>query len=79
MGNRGPQGDWEDLELMTCSEVADFLRVHYNSVRRWSRSGKLKAFKVGSRGDWRYRYRDVLDFLFAQNQPSREAGGPDDN
>lgn len=49
--------------LMTCDEVADFLRVHVSSVRRWSRSGKLKAYKVGGRGDWRYRQQDVLAFL----------------
>lgn len=54
----------ENEEIMTCTEVAEFLRVHLNSVRRWSRSGKLKAYKVGSRGDWRYRAQDVRDFLY---------------
>ena len=52
--------------IMTGSEVADFLRVHLSSVRRWSRSGELKAYKVGSRGDWRYREQDVLDFLYSR-------------
>ena len=51
-------------EIMTCDEVAEFLRVHVSSVRRWSRSGKLMAFKVGGRGDWRYREEDVLSFLY---------------
>ncbi len=49
--------------IMTGTEVADFLRVHLSSVRRWSRSGELKAYKVGNRGDWRYRHQDVLAFL----------------
>jgi excisionase family DNA binding protein len=49
--------------LMTCVEVAEFLRVHVSSVRRWSRSGRLKAYKVGGRGDWRYKHNDVLAFL----------------
>ena len=52
--------------IMTGVEVADFLRVHLSSVRRWSRSGDLKAYKVGSRGDWRYREQDVLDFLYSR-------------
>ena len=46
--------------IMTGPEVADFLRVHLSSVRRWSRSGKLRAYKVGNRGDWRYREQDVM-------------------
>jgi excisionase family DNA binding protein len=51
-------------EIMTCDEVAEYLRVHVSSVRRWSRSGKLTAFKVGGRGDWRFREQDVLAFLY---------------
>jgi len=51
-------------EILTCEEVAEFLRVHVVSVRRWSRSGKLMAYKVGGRGDWRYREQDVLAFLY---------------
>ncbi len=52
--------------IMTGAEVADFLRVHLSSVRRWSRSGELRAYKVGNRGDWRYREQDVLDFLYSR-------------
>ena len=54
---------WADEVIMTGEEVAEFLRVHLSSVRRWSRSGELKAYKVGNRGDWRYRHQDVLAFL----------------
>jgi excisionase family DNA binding protein len=57
----------DDKAMLTCDEVADFLRVHVISVRRWSRSGKLKAYKVGGRGDWRYRHQDVLAFLYDTN------------
>ena len=57
---------WDDKAIMTCDEVATFLRVHVSSVRRWSRGGKLRAFKVGGRGDWRYRHQDVLAFLYKE-------------
>ena len=53
-----------DKAIMTCDEVAEFLRVHVSSVRRWSRCGKLRAYKVGGRGDYRYRKQDVLAFLY---------------
>jgi excisionase family DNA binding protein len=58
--------------IMTCDEVAEYLRVHVGSVRRWSRSGKLTAFKVGERGDWRYRQQDVMAFLYDGNLRSQE-------
>jgi excisionase family DNA binding protein len=57
----------DNEEIMTCDEVAEFLRVHVISVRRWSRSGKLRAYRVGGRGDWRYRKQDVLAFLYDTN------------
>ena len=65
-----PQKD----SIMTGVEVADFLRVHLSSVRRWSRSGDLKAYKVGSRGDWRYREQDVLDFLYSRTELGSKGG-----
>ena len=67
-----------DKAIMTCDEVAEYLRVHVSSVRRWSRGGKLRAFKVGGRGDWRYRQQDVLAFLYDTNtkgQGQREVVG----
>ena len=70
-----------DKAIMTCDEVAEFLRVHISSVRRWSRGGKLRAYKVGGRGDWRYRKQDVLAFLYdtsytdAKGQGQREVIG----
>ena len=50
-------------EIMTATEVASFLRVSVNAVRRWSRNGKLKAYRLGGSGAWRYLKTDVLDFL----------------
>jgi len=61
-------------EIMTCDEVAEYLRVHVSSVRRWSRSGKITAYKVGGRGDWRYREQDVLAFLYDANAEGKGQG-----
>ena len=61
-------------EIMTCDEVAEYLRVHVSSVRRWSRSGKLTAYKVGGRGDWRYREQDVWDFLYDTDREDKGQG-----
>ena len=50
-------------DLMTGGEVADFLRVHIASVRRWARSGQLRGYRLGGRGDWRFHRKDVMAFL----------------
>ncbi len=53
----------ENDQVMTSYEVADFLRVNLSSVRRWSRTGKLKGYRLGGNGDWRYTRDDVVAFL----------------
>jgi len=52
--------------MLTTSEVARILNVHINTVRRWSNQGALKAYRIGSRGDRRFR-KDDVDALFKGN------------
>ncbi|MDD5083012.1 MAG: helix-turn-helix domain-containing protein [Dehalococcoidales bacterium] len=56
--------------MLTASDVARLLNVHINTVRRWSNQGILKAYRVGSRGDRRFRHEDISSFL---SQKSRSA------
>ena len=49
--------------LMTTREVSDLLNVHMTTVRRWARSGKIKSYRVSSRGDRRFWETDVNKFL----------------
>lgn len=55
-------------DVMTSVDVAKFLHVHLGSIRRWSRSGALKGYRLGGRGDWRFMKSDVLDFLFGSGE-----------
>ena len=57
--------------MLTTSDVARFLNVHINTVRRWSNQGILKAYRIGSRGDRRFRQEDVSSFLSEQPQNSK--------
>ncbi len=59
-----------DLEMLTVSQVARLLNVHPNSVRRWANQGLLRTYRVGRRGDRRFRPEDVASFL-AEWDPSR--------
>lgn len=59
--------NYRDIDgMLTTSEVAHLLNVHINTVRRWSNQGVLKAYRIGSRGDRRFRQEDVDSFLSAQ-------------
>ena len=49
--------------VLTVGDVASLLGVHINTVRRWSNEGVLKSFRVGPRGDRKFRREDVEAFL----------------
>lgn len=53
--------------MLTASDVARLLNVHMNTVRRWSNQGVLKAYRIGSRGDRRFRQEDIDYFLSQEN------------
>lgn len=53
------------MELMTVSQVAEYLRIHPEVIRRWLREGKLQGHKVG--GVWRID-KAVIDDMFKQNK-----------
>jgi excisionase family DNA binding protein len=44
---------------LSTGDVALLLNIHTNTVRRWSRSGILKTYRVGPRGDRRFLQKDV--------------------
>ena len=49
--------------MLTTSDVAQFLSVNINTVRRWSNQGLLKSYRIGPRGDRRFRREDIDSFL----------------
>jgi len=49
--------------LLTAAETARMLKVHINTVRKWSNIGVLKCCRVGPRGDRRFVKEDVEKFL----------------
>ena len=54
--------------MLTISDVANLLNVHINTVRRWSNQGILKVYRLGSRGDRRFRQQDITSFLSGQSE-----------
>lgn len=46
-------------KLLTIRQAAEILNVHVETLRRWDKSGKLKAIRVNDRGDRRYKPEDL--------------------
>lgn len=49
--------------MLTTSDVARLLNVHINTLRRWSNKGIIKMYRIGPRGDRRFRQKDIASFL----------------
>ncbi len=46
-------------KLLTLRQAAEIINVHVETLRRWDKSGKLKAIIVNERGDRRYDPKDL--------------------
>ena len=53
----------ESDKMLNLSEVAETLHVHPNTIRRWSDQGRIEAYRIGSRGDRRFRQSDIGSFV----------------
>ncbi|PKB79921.1 MAG: hypothetical protein BZY88_10850 [SAR202 cluster bacterium Io17-Chloro-G9] len=54
--------------LLTVTQVAERLNAHPHSVRRWADSGLLHCYRIGFRGDRRFRPNDVDEFLVSRTK-----------
>ena len=61
--------------MLTITEVAQLLNVHINTVRRWSNQGTLKSYRIGSRGDRRFRQEDITSFLVECDKDTKLISG----
>ena len=49
--------------MLSTGEVARLLGVHPSTVRRWSERKRIKAYRIGPRGERRYRREDLISCL----------------
>ena len=56
-------GHKQSSDMLTVGDVALLLNVHVNTVRRWSNQGIIRAYRIGSRGDRRFRREDITRLL----------------
>jgi excisionase family DNA binding protein len=53
--------------MLTVREVSQLLHVHSNTLRRWSDQGIIKAYRIGPRGDRRFKAEDIASLLLEDN------------
>ncbi len=49
--------------MLTIREVSELLHIHPNTLRRWCDSGRIRSYRITSRGDRRFRREDITRFL----------------
>jgi len=54
--------------MLTVREVSQILHVHSNTLRRWSDQGIIKAYRIGPRGDRRFKQEDISLLLLEESK-----------
>jgi excisionase family DNA binding protein len=54
--------------MLKTSEACRILCIHSNTLRRWSEQGIITAYRIGPRGDRRFRREDVAALLIKTTQ-----------
>jgi excisionase family DNA binding protein len=54
------------MQFFTVNDIADKLKVHPATVKRWLREGKLGGILLGDRAGWRISEEDYARFLERQ-------------
>ncbi len=60
----------DDQELMTIREAAEFLKMHYQTVREKVANGEIPSCKVGR--IYRILKSDLMKYLYDQNRNSHK-------
>jgi len=50
-------------KLLRIKEAAEMLGVNPETLRRWDNEGRLKAVRMGKRGDRRYKIEDLQKIM----------------
>ena len=53
--------------MLTVREVAQLLNIHPNTLKRWSKTGRIRAYRITPRGDRRFTYEEIVRFLAELN------------
>ena len=61
----------KNSRMLTTTEVAHLLHVHPNTVRRWANKRLLPVYRLGTRGDRRFKRKEVEAFIEPNSHKSQ--------
>jgi excisionase family DNA binding protein len=70
MENDMAKGNVQVSSMLTVREVSQLLHVHCGTLRRWTEQGVIKAYRIGPRGDRRFRPEDIAVLFLGQTKAS---------
>jgi PAS domain S-box-containing protein/excisionase family DNA binding protein len=50
-------------KLLTIQQASSLLGLNAGTLRHWAQENKVRAFKVGTRGDWRFKKEDLQEII----------------
>lgn len=53
----------EISSVLTLKQASELLSCHPNTLRKWEQEGIVKCYRLGLRGDRRFRKEDILSLL----------------
>ena len=74
---REKSGDNASSRMLTVMEVSRLLHVHPNTLRKWSEEGQIKAYRIGPRGDRRFKPEDIYALLLGEMKDNQYSAGFD--
>ncbi len=63
------QDQHQEDEIMTVSEVADYLKISEVTTYKFVQEGKIPGFKIGR--NWRVKRSDLAEFIETQKRGDR--------
>jgi excisionase family DNA binding protein len=55
-------------DMLRTGEACRILCIHANTLRRWSEQGIVKSYRVGPRGDRRFKREDIAALLIEKTK-----------
>ncbi len=57
--------------MLKIREASELLRIHPNTLRRWGDQGLVKVYRIGPRGDRRFKLEDIAVVLTERTEESQ--------